>query len=448
VTRWRPRSLEGRAAGLALLGGLPAVVAAAALASAHGLSVKALVTLGLVVVGAWLACALAVRGAVLRALQTLGNLVGSLREGDYGLRGRQARRGDAYGEAVLEVNALGDALRAGRVAEVEAEALVARLTEVVDVAVLAFDAEGALRLANGVAEALLGAPRARLLGRSAAELEVGELLRGEAPRVLDRPFPGRAGRFELRRAPVRRMGAPHELVVLSDVSRALREEEQLAWRRLVRVLSHEINNSLAPVRSIAQGLLDLVASRPLGPEHRDVGEGLEVIARRADALSRFMEGYARLARLPRPTLAAVEVGSLVRRAAALERRVRVEVVDGPALTVEADADQVEQALINLLRNGADAALVTGGGVRVGWAREGDGAALRVHDEGPGLPEAANLFVPFFTTKPGGSGVGLTLSRQIAEAHGGRLTLRDAEGGGCVAELWLPARRGAASRAPS
>jgi signal transduction histidine kinase len=234
------------------------------------------------------------------------------------------------------------------------------------------------------------------------------------------------------------------------VSRALREEEQQAWRRLVRVLSHEINNSLAPIRSIATGLQALLAERPLGPEHADVGEGLEIVARRAEALARFMEGYARLARLPPPVPAPVDVGALVRRAAALERRVPVEVVGGPEVSVEADHAQLEQALINLLRNAADAALETGGAVRASWAEAGEGVALRVRDEGPGLPDPANLFVPGFTTKPGGSGVGLTLSRQIAEAHGGRLALADAEGGGCLAELWLPrvSRPRAASAPPA
>ena len=135
------------------------------------------------------------------------------------------------------------------------------------------------------------------------------------------------------------------------------------------------------------------------------------------------------------------MGSLARRVAGLETRVRIEVNAGPDATVPADADQLEQLLINLVRNAADAALETGGGVRLGWDRGTGGARelqVWVEDEGPGLPTSANLFVPFFTTKPGGSGIGLVLSRQIAEAHGGSLTLKNrSEGPGCRALLRLP-----------
>jgi signal transduction histidine kinase len=291
-----------------------------------------------------------------------------------------------------------------------------------------------------VAERLLGAPRARLEGRGAAELEVADLLDGEAPRVVERLGPS-AGRWELRRAPFRRAGVPHVLVVLADVSRALRDEERQAWRRLVRVLSHEINNSLAPIHSIAAGLVDAARQRPLPPGWEDLPGALEVVARRSESLARFMDGYARLARLPPPSRARVEVAPLVARVAALERRVPVAVRGGPSLAVDADADQLEQLLVNLVRNAADASLETGGGAWIAWSAAGGGVEVRVRDEGPGLPDTPNLFVPFFTTKPGGTGIGLALSRQIAEAHGGRLALRAAEDGpGCEATLWLPDAR--------
>jgi two-component system nitrogen regulation sensor histidine kinase NtrY len=439
MTRSRRRrlGLEARAQALALLAGLPAVAAALLLGWAHGLSAKALGTLALVVVGVWLGAAAALGGEIRRTLQTLANLVGSLREGDYALRGRGARRGDALGEVMLEVNALADALRAGRLAEAEAEALLSRLLEQLDVAVLAFDADGCLRLANGVAERLFDAPRARVEGRRAAELGVEELLAGAAPRVVER-LAGRAGRWELRRAPFRRSGAPHELVVVADVSRALRDEERQAWRRLVRVLSHEINNSLAPIHSIAAGLLDAMRGRPLPPGWEDVPGALEVVARRSQALARFMEGYARLARLPPPSPAPLDVGELVRRVAALERRLPVAVTGGPGLSIQADADQLEQLLINLVRNAVDATLETGGRAFVSWGERQGGVEIRVRDEGPGLPDTPNLFVPFFTTKPGGTGIGLALSRQIAEAHGGRVALRTPDDGrGCEAAVWLP-----------
>jgi signal transduction histidine kinase len=206
------------------------------------------------------------------------------------------------------------------------------------------------------------------------------------------------------------------------------------------VLGHELNNSLAPIKSIA-GSLEMILSRnPMPADWRDdMHRGLSVITSRSESLTRFIGAYARLAKLPRPQLQPLIVGDAVERAVSFETRMPVEVTPGPRAMVQGDPDQVEQVLINLLRNAADASLTTAGKVRIGWRRDGAMIEIWVRDEGPGLSSTANLFVPFFTTKPGGSGIGLALSRQIAEGHGGALTLENAkEGPGCVARLRLPA----------
>jgi two-component system, NtrC family, nitrogen regulation sensor histidine kinase NtrY len=309
----------------------------------------------------------------------------------------------------------------------------------IDVAVYAFDEHQRLRLVNRAGARVLDQTEERLLGRTAEQLGLEEPLGGETPRAIDIALPGARGRWEVRRSAFRQDGRPHTLLVLADLSKTLREEELKAWQRLVRVLSHEINNSLAPIKSLA-GSLQAVLDRQPRPvdADEDLRRGLTVISGRADALVRFMSSYARLARLPTPQRQPLHIGAWVKRIAALETRLPVRIVDGPDIEIAADGDQLDQLLINLLRNGVDAALQTGGRVSLAWCRRDGMAEVRVEDEGPGIASGANLFVPFFTTKPEGSGIGLVLSRQIAEAHGGTLSVENRQdGSGAVATVRLP-----------
>jgi nitrogen fixation/metabolism regulation signal transduction histidine kinase len=423
---------------IALAGGLPAIVAVFIFLVTGDYAPRVLWTVGAVVVGAWVAAAVAVRGRVVRPLQTLANLLAALREGDYSIRARGADLDDPLGLAFAEVNALREPLRAQRLGALEAVALLQRVMSEIDVAVFAVDENGVLRLANRAGERLLGRPAEQLVGRSAGALGLADCLIGEPRRVLDSVFVTE-GRWELRRSSFRQGGVPMQLLVLTDLRQALREEERQAWQRLVRVLSHEINNSLAPIQSIAGSLRALLgrAPRPADADD-DLARGLGVIGGRAESLSRFMRSYARMARLPAPALAPVEVGALVERVAQLEKRMPVRVRPGPPTTLSADSDQLEQLLINLVNNAVDAAAETGGGIEIAWSTQAGTLDLRVIDDGPGLPATANLFTPFFTTKPSGTGIGLALSRQIAEAHGGTLVLENrTDARGCVARLRLP-----------
>jgi two-component system, NtrC family, nitrogen regulation sensor histidine kinase NtrY len=432
------QSLEWTVTRLVLIGGLPAVATALVLLWTGGYGVEIRWTLTVIVPAVWLACAVAVHTRVVRPMQLLVNLLGALREGDFSLRGAGAEAGDALGDVVREVNALGETLHRQRLSAVEATALLSNVLSEIDVAIYAFDHQERLRLVNPAGAALLGSTPASLVGRHAMDVALAELLEGETPRIFDRDFTGGRGRWELRRSLFRQDGRPHQLVVLADLSRALREEERQAWQRIVRVLSHEINNSLTPIRSIARSVKRML-ERELGQNGRagEMREGLDVIAGRAESLGRLMSEYARLAKMPKPVLRSVEVGTLVRGVLELERRVPLDILPSPRAIVLADRGQVEQVLINLIRNAADASLETGGGVRVSWDLLGDSVDIRIDDDGPGIAETANLFVPFFTTKPEGSGIGLVLSRQIAESHDGSITLANRAGPrGCRATLRL------------
>jgi nitrogen fixation/metabolism regulation signal transduction histidine kinase len=429
---------EGRVVLLAVLAGLPGSAIALWMLWSGDFSSKVQWTLTVLIAGAWLGCAFAVRERVVFPLQTLSNLLGALREGDFSVRGRSPRPDDALGEVMREVNTLSSTLREQRLGAMEATTLLRTVMREIAVAIFAFDEHQRLRLVNRAGERLLAAPAERLLGQTAGDLQLEVCLDGPAVTTLQTVFPGGAGRWGVRRTRIREHGRPLELVVISDMTQALSEQELHAWQRLVRVLGHELNNSLTPIKSIAGSLESLVARQPLPDDWRDdMHRGLSVIMSRSDSLSRFIGAYARLAKLPRPQLQLLSVADCVGRAVSFETRLPVTVVAGGNFTIHGDPDQLEQVLINLLRNAADASLTTNGPVSVGW--QGDTMLeIWVKDEGPGLSSTANLFVPFFTTKPGGSGIGLVLSRQIAEGHGGALSLENrTDGPGCVARLRLP-----------
>ncbi len=423
----------------ALLGGLPGVALAVGLLLTGGHSARLQWSLIFCVVAFWFAFAVAVRERVANPLRTLASLLEAIREGDFSIRARVENPDDALGEVMEQVNQMAATLRNQRLGALEATALLRKVMEEIDVAIFAFDPQQSLRLVNRAGERLLAQPTERMFGRDATSLGLADFLVGTEERIVQRSFPGSTGRWGIRRSQFREGGVPHSLVVVTDLTRPLREEELKAWQRLVRVIGHELNNSLAPIKSIARSLESLLGTEPLPEDWReDTTRGLNVIASRSESLSRFMTAYAQLAKMPPPRFAPVEVSGLLRRVASLEMRARVMVEEAPPVTIQGDADQLEQVLINLIRNGVEASAETGGRVYIRQERTSTSIDLVVRDEGPGLSNTTNLFVPFFTTKRGGSGIGLVLSQQIAEAHHGSVTLRNAPNGpGCEARLSLP-----------
>jgi len=416
-------SHEGKLTWLVIGAAAPAAITALSILWFGDYSAKVQWTLSLIIIGFAAGFLGSAREHIVHPLQTMTNLLAALREGDYSIRARGARMDDSLGEALLEINSLGETLRVQRLGAFEATALLRTIMAEIDVAVFTFDPERRLRLVNRAGENLLGQTIDKLLGRKASELGLAECLDSHEDAPLTLTFPGGSGRWGIRRSTFREHGLPHDLLVLTDLSRTLREEERRAWQRLVRVLGHEMNNSLAPIKSLAGSLESLLRRDPPPADWKDDAQsGLKSIAARADSLSRFMQAYTRLAKLPPPQKEDVDLAEVVQRVVSLERRMPVKIVGGPKTHVHADAAQLEQLFINLAHNAVDAAIETHGAVEIGWREAGDCVEVFVQDEGPGIMNPTNLFVPFFTTKPGGSGIGLALSRQIAEAHGGSLSL--------------------------
>src|SRR5258706_3176304 len=410
---------------LALAAGFPAAVVALILLWTGDYTPKVQWTLTVFLVGVWTGCSFSVRHRVVLPLQTLSNLLAALRESDFSIRARGASGDDPLGAVMLEVNVLASTLHDQRLGALEASALLRTVMVEIDVAVFTFDGAHTLRLVNRAGDRLLAQPAEQLLGRTADELGLRACLAGHSPRIEDVVFPGGSGRYEVRRTTFRQGGRPHQLLVLADVSRPLRDEERQAWQRLIRVIGHEINNSLAPIKSIAGSLESMLAPDRMPEDcNEDMRRGLAVIAGPSESLSRFTTAHARLAQLPAPRLDAVNVQALVRRIASVETKLPITIEHSADVAIRADPDQLEQLLINLVHSASDAALQTGGGVSVGWRREGRGFELWIEDEGAGLTNASNLFVPFFTTKPGGSGIGLVFSRHITQTHTGSLTLEN------------------------
>src|SRR5438128_5006522 len=432
-------SYEGKITWLTFVAVAPAVIVALTLLWFGDHPPKVQWTLTILIVGCMTAFIWSTREHAVRPLQTLSNLLAALREGDYSIRARGAREGTALGEVLLEVNSLGETLRVQRLGAFEATALLRTIMGEIDVAVFTFDPERRLRLVNRAGETLLGQPMDKLLGKSAKELGLDPCYNVDEDEPLALSFPGGSGRWGIRRSTFREQGLPHELLVLTDLSRTLREEERRAWQRLVRVLGHEMNNSLAPIKSLAASLESLLRRDPLPADWKDdASSGLNSIASRADSLSRFLQAYTRLTKLPPPQKHDVDLAKLVQRVVDLEPRLKVQILPGPKTVIRADAAQIEQALINLVHNAVDAALETHGDVTLGWREKGNCVEVLVEDDGPGIMNPANLFVPFFTTKPDGSGIGLPLSRQIAEAHDGTLVLTNRQNAtGAQAVLRLP-----------
>jgi nitrogen fixation/metabolism regulation signal transduction histidine kinase len=441
--RKRRISHQRRVQLLAFLCGVPGLLAAAILIMVGEYSLKVYLTVFILVGAAWLFFSVRLQSQIIQPLQTASNMLSALREGDFSLKANYTDNEDALGQLMLEINLLNQVLSEHRMDAMEAHALMDKVIQNIDAAVITFDPDCCIKLANQAARDLLGLKEKDLCNCYAAELGLDKVLDSPANATIPHPNPEKTGRFTVRKGTYRVAGAPHELIILIDVSRNLREEELLAWKRLIRVLGHEINNSMAPIHSLSESLQRVAAKQDLDEEDRsDLKEGLEIIRQRADGLNRFIREYARMAKLPPPNEKPTQLKPMIRRIASLYDQpiVELDAANSPDLILHVDPDQLEQALLNLIKNAAEASAETNGSVKVCWKAQGDVLVLHIEDEGHGIANPDNLFIPFFSTKKGGSGIGLTISRQIIEGHDGSLELGNRDDGqGCRVTVTLPLR---------
>ncbi len=457
IERFRPHRLiyERRIAIYAVIAALPGLALGTTLTWLQPWTRDAKVALTLLELFLWFILTLMLLEQIVRPLQTLANVVSALREEDYSFRARDSSPNDSLGELGLEINTLADILTEQRIQTIEATALLRRVVDEIDVPIFTFDPEQSLRLVNAAGERLLQQPSARMLGKNATELGLDPCFEARNASLVSLPYSTPNARWMVRKRSFRQSGVPHTLIVLSDVSRALRDEERSAWQRLIRVLGHELNNSLAPIMSIAGSLATRLPQLELPESTKsDFQRGLDIIETRTGSLHRFLQSYRKLAQMPSPKLQPIDLRPLAERVAILETRLSVRISDDPDVTLMIDPDLTEQMLINLVRNAVDSALeqahstaganaVSPGAdpeVVIRWHQDDSGVSLKVEDNGIGLLNPSNAFVPFYTTKQGGSGIGLVLSQQIAEAHGGSIELANRKDThGCIVTVQFPHR---------
>ena len=427
-----------------LAAGVPGMVLALFLLWIHSYSLGHKIEATILLLLFWAGLSFSVRDKVVQSVRVLSNVISSLKEQNFSFRAMQGRPDDALGELALEINELAAAMEAERRGAIEAQHLLHKVASEVEAVILAVSPNGEIKLLNRAAAVFFGKREDQLLNRTTEELGIEYLVNGPQSEIITHFTAGIEKRWVVRRTHFRQQGVPHRLVMLSEVSEALRAAERSAWQRLVRVLSHEINNSLAPIKSIARTLSRLSEREILEAERENFRHGLEVIGARAESLNRFLQGYARLTKLPAISKRTVRLEELLQLIVSLEHRLTISISAGPPVLVRVDPDQIEQVLINICKNAVDAVLARQGmqllpaSVVISWSVSGNDLQLLVRDNGIGLLDTSNLFVPFYTTKESGTGIGLPLSRQIVEVHGGAFMIRNREDGpGCEVEIKIP-----------
>lgn len=369
----------------------------------------------------------------------MANIVAALKERDYTLRVRYPNIDDPMGLSFEELNGLANYLQGQRLDMIETHELLFKILQEVEAAVLCFDQDENLVMANEYARRLYECEGNEPLKGTASDLNLKDYYGTNLHTAFEIEFPARKSRWLVKRSSYRENGLPYTMLLIADLQGPLREEELDAWKKLIRVLGHELNNSMTPIKSMSDSLTRILRRDPLPEDWKtDMSEGLSVIGRRIDGLSRFVTGYSQLARIPIPQKKPFQLKTFMERAIRFDPHYTIVQTDSPDCLVDGDESQLDQVMLNLLKNAIEASESEEARVEISWTVEGGKAVVKVEDEGHGLANEDNVFVPFFSTKPTGSGIGLSLSRQIVEAHGGGIHLANrTDRRGCVATVSLP-----------
>ncbi|MDR7091259.1 sensor histidine kinase [Cellvibrio fibrivorans] len=375
--------------------------------------------------------------------RSISNLLEALIQGDYTLRARTDQNNSALDELVGAINGLAKRLSQQRWESVESQLLLRTIIEHIDVAIIALNQDNQIRFLNPAAENLLQLKNSLTNRELLQQLAFVQELTSGCHQVVELSLGYQQGRFNVYVEEFREDGKQHKLLFITDIRTLLRSEERKAWQDLVRVISHEINNSLSPIASISQTLQRLLER---DAQYADVignlREGLGIISERAKGLSQFVDSYKQLAKLPEPQTQPLSIRPLVEKIVALFNHQPITIEAERDFILQLDPVQFEQVLINLIKNAVESTALAnpnnpGSTIAIRWAVSRQFFKLDICDQGSGISNPDNLFVPFYSTKKQGSGIGLVLCRQIIEAHNGRLTLSNQNAGGCCASIELP-----------